>query len=74
MIHVLRPNNPRFLVRVRKLGYRTYEIVGKGKTTKQEAMNALMKKLSSGKYKRGDILMVTNDYYGPSVVCEVVIN
>lgn len=70
-IHVNRPSNPRFLARVRRPGYRKYELVGKPRKSKKAAMLALIDKFSEDEYKRGDVLMIQDGYYGPSVMCEI---
>ena len=70
-LHILRPNNPRYLVRVRKPGHRKYECWGHLKD-QDKAYRKLGSLMATGRYKRGDVLMVTNDYYEPSMLVEMV--
>lgn len=67
MVYILRPNNPRYLVRVRRHGCRKYEVIKKCRSTRA-ALIGLGKVFASNLYKRGDILMVTYDYYAPSIL------
>lgn len=62
-----------YMVRVRKEGYRKYEIIKKNIKKKENAIKLLGKTFSCGKYKRGDVLACPPlySYYEPTMVCEI---
>lgn len=67
MIHINRPNNPWFLVRVRRPGYRNYEVKGRYRSH-AKAVSKLGKVFADKQWKRGDVLMATYDYYDPAIL------
>jgi hypothetical protein len=76
-VHVNRqPNDRRYLARVRRPGYRKYELLGRPRMTEQAALSVLTREFAKGHYKRGDVLMVAanplESYYGPTMLCELV--
>ena len=71
-IHINRPAG-KYQPRVRRHGCRKYELVGKATHSYHDALKRLAKAFAGGKYKRGDVLWVTNcGYYEPHRVCELV--
>jgi hypothetical protein len=70
MIHIKRPIRPRFVARVRRRGYRKYEVVGEYRTSRQAALRMVDKFDSSYDFKRGDVLMIEK-WYGPTQIMEI---
>jgi hypothetical protein len=70
-IHICRGTNPRYRARVRRLGCRKYELVGKWTKSNTRALSDMVKAFATGRYKRADVIYVT-DYYDPVVLCELV--
>lgn len=62
--------NNRYIVRARWAGYRTYEIKGRHRS-RRAAILAMAKVFADGQYKRVDVIL-TADYYEPTMVCELV--
>lgn len=70
-IHIYVPTGLRFQGRVRRHGYRRYEMVGRPRKTVRAAFLAMSKEFASGKYKRGDVVSFAN-YYDPRIEVEVI--
>lgn len=72
-IHINRPNNPRYLARVRLPGHRLYARVGNRTSSKPVAIRRLAAEFAKGFYKRGDVIMVPEvGWYEPVMICEIV--
>lgn len=72
-LHINRPKNPRYLARVRGPGHRLYVRIGKKTSSVQVAIRRLAAEFSKGGYKRGDVLMASDESWcEPVMVCEVV--
>lgn len=69
-IHINRPSSTRFQARVRLRGRRRYKLVGNPSRSFHAALIRMAKEFSRTNYKRGDVLM-TADYYEPSMVAEI---
>jgi predicted nucleic acid-binding Zn finger protein len=69
-IHVCTGTNKRYLVRVRYVGCRNYIVKSRHREI-EPAVRALGRVFATGKYKRGDVVMVA-DYYGPLQLVEMV--
>ena len=69
-IWICRGTNVRYLPRVRYHGYRNYIRLGKYTKSYPAALRRLTKAFETGRYKRGDVLMIS-DYYDPVAICEI---
>lgn len=71
-VHIHAPAG-KYQARVRRPGCRKYELVGRPTRVYSHALAVLARKFATGRYKRGDLLWVTdNGYYEPHVVAEIV--
>lgn len=70
-VHVCRGLNPCYQVRVRLPGFRRYILVGGPLKSKDAAYRALARRMATGSYKRGDVMLCA-DWYEPLPVVEMV--
>ena len=70
-VHINRPSSTRFRVRVQETGRRRWRLLS-GEHKKLAQAGARMGRfVADGPYKRGQVLL-TADYYDPTVVLEMV--
>ena len=69
---ICRGTNVRYLARARLYGARTYSILGRPSTSRTAAWKRLGIALATGKYRRGDLLLLA-DYYDPFVLYKVTV-
>ena len=69
-LNICRGMNVQYIPRVRYHGYRKYILLGKYTKSYSTALHRLTKAFETGRYKRGDVLMITN-YYDPVAICEI---
>lgn len=70
-IHINRPSSTRYQARVRLPGHRKYKVIGNPQMELEKALFIMAREFTKDIYKRGDVI-VTADYYDPSVVVEMV--
>ncbi len=65
-------SNTRYLARTRWYGHRLYDVVGKPTRSYKVAVMRMAKAFEANRnIKRADVIM-TADYYDPSLLCELV--
>lgn len=70
-LHINQPSSTRFQARVRFPGHRKYILIGNPTKSYERAVMRMARAFATRQYKRGDVL-ITADYYDPSVVCEII--
>lgn len=73
-LHVCWTEISGYLPRVRRVGCRRYEILGKPRKLQSTALIVLAKAMATGNYKRGDVLACPpmHSYYEPHIIFEMV--
>ena len=69
--HINRPSSTRYIARVRAPGAKKYKLVSGRLKRYKSAVRIMAMAFTSGDYKRGDVIMVA-DNYEPVIVTEIV--
>lgn len=70
-IHICVATGQTFIARVRRVGCRKYDVLGKPTKIRGVAVSRMADAMATGNFKRGDVLLCA-DYYDPLPVFEMV--